>query len=172
LTGAAHPHNGLPKYDKGPYWSVDLVPDSKSLKLMESFGITEKLKKDKKDKDHHDGKQFLGLRHLLRRKDGTENKPIPVKDIEGNLWDPDVNIGNCSIGDVKIKVVDYGVGSDKGTYIQALRVLKHVPYEKDDFEPLSEDDEFFAGAADEAEVIASTGAANAFDADMDDDIPF
>jgi hypothetical protein len=166
LTGKAQPHTGLPKYDKGPYWSVDLVPDAKSKVLMKEFGILNKLKSDKEGKDHHEGKKFLGLRHLENRKDGSKNDPVPVKDAAGELWPDKVNIGNQSIGDVKVKVVDYE-GAEKGVYIQAVRVLKHVPYEKEDFEPLSEDDEFFAGAADERTIETSI-----HDTDLDDDVPF
>jgi len=176
LLGPAKPHTGLPKYDKGPNWSVDIAPDAKSMKLLKEHGIDGKLKDPSpKDKNRFGSDKYLSLKILENRADGTKNDPPVVKDIQGKDWSHG-NIGNGSIGDIKIKIVDYGRGSDKGTYYQALRVLKHVPYEVEAFEPLSEDDEFF-GATDEVEADTSEdedmrNPTPLIEGDLDDDVPF
>lgn len=144
VLGAARPHKGLPKYDKGPYWSVDLIPDAKSRALMEEHGLTEKLR-DPKDNDPAGRKQnFLSLRVLENRTDGEKNRAPKVSDARGQAWEENKLLGNGTVADVKVKVVDYGKGVQKGVYLQAIRVLDLVPYEIVEFEPLDEDDEFFA----------------------------
>src|SRR5690606_474304 len=110
--------------------------------------------------------------------DGTPNRPIEVVDILGKPWPEDKLIGNGSVVDVKFAVVDYGPGKKHGVYPRKIRVLKHVPYETDGFEPLSEDDEYFAKAAEaalEAERKATSGDFqkefyNLEADDLDDDI--
>lgn len=167
VTGDAVPYTGNPKYDKGPYWAVDLTPDASSRKIMAQNGIDGKLHEPKENDFRKES--FISLRHLLNRADGTKNKPIPIKAGDGRVWD-DSKIGNGSVGDVMVKVKDYGPSSDKGTYIQAIRVLKHVPYEGADFAPLSEDDEFFGAAGNDIDPVADTkGPAQNID-DLDDDL--
>jgi hypothetical protein len=154
VLGDPRPHTGNPKYDKGPYWSVDLTPNEESLETIKKFGLTEKLKdpEDIRRKAKKNGKEskedrkedFMSFRHLAKNKNGEPNKPLKIVDVTGQAWPGDVLLGNETVADVKVKVVDYGSASEKGTYIQAIRVLEHVPYESSDFEPLSEDDEFFA----------------------------
>jgi hypothetical protein len=171
VTGDAVPYTGNPKYDKGPYWAVDVTPDAASRKLMAQNGIDGKLREPKENDFRKES--FISLRHLLKRPDGTINKPITIKAGDGRPWDGS-KIGNGSMGDVMVKVKDYGSGSDKGTYIQAIRVLRHVPYEGADFAPLSEDDEFFGAGGPEdpsAPEPNSTGHSQSID-DLDDDAPF
>lgn len=156
VLGKARPHTGNPKYDKGPYWSVDVSPLKTHASLIEKFGLEEKLRDpSEKDKNRVGRDKYLSLRVLENRSDGEKNSPPRVVDAQGNPWDGSL-IGNGSIGDVRVKVVDYGKGVEKGVYLQALRILDHVPYESNDFEPLSEDDEYFANqevtSADEDDV--------------------
>lgn len=183
VLGDPRPHTGNPKYDKGPYWSTDLTPDAASLETIKKYGLTEKLKdpEDIRRKAKKNGKEskedrtedFMSFRHLARNKEGKPNKPITIKDIHGQAWPSDVLLGNETVADIKVKVVDYGSASEKGAYIQAIRVLEHVPYEgANDFEPLSEDDEFFASAVKREEPVAQDSPAPAFDVDNDDDVPF
>lgn len=168
IVGPARPHTGLPEYDKGPYWSVDVSPDAKSMELLKKYGIEGKLKDPSpKDKNRAGNDKFLSLRVLENRTDGTKNSAPKVQDITGVDWN-NGNIGNGSVGDVKVKVVDYGRGSQKGVYLQAVRVLSHVPYEVEDFAPLSEDDEFFA----EQEGLTPEVEEASFDNDLNDDVPF
>lgn len=169
LLGAPRPHTGLPKYDKGPFWSIDVTPDEKSRKIIEDAGISDKLRKPKGEKETRK-ETFLTLRQLLKKSDGSNNKPPLIVNIQNQPWG-DAEIGNGSIVDVKIKVVDYGAGSDKGAYLQSTRVLQHVAYDGGSgFEELSEDDEFFAAAT---EGKPAEGNAKADNPDeLDDEIPF
>lgn len=173
VLGAPRKHTGLEKYDKGPYWSVDVTPDAKSMELIEDLDLEDKLRPKKKkdeekikaDKNRVGTGKFLSFKHLLKRADGTENDPIRVVDARGQAWGSAL-IGNGSVADVRARVVDYGPGSEKGLYIQAIRVLDHVPYETEDFEPLPEDDEY-APSADEIKAEDPSS-----DEELDDDVPF
>jgi hypothetical protein len=170
IVGDAAPHTGLAKYDKGPKWSVDVTPDTKSRELMKQFGIAGKLKAPKGEKETRK-ETYLPLSILLNRPDGKQNDPPSIKNAYNQNWDGS-KIGNGSIADVKIKVVDYGSASDPGTYLQALRILKHIPYDGgDDFEPLSEDDQFFASGSAEFNDGA-TASVGSTPTDLDDEIPF
>lgn len=172
LTGDARPYTGNPKYDKGPFWSTDITPDAKSRKLMEEAGIADKLREPKGEKDTRT-ETFLTLRQLLKKKDGTNNKPPLIVNIQNQPWG-DALLGNGTIADIKVKVVDYGAGSDKGAYIQSIRILQHVPYDGGSaFDELSEDDEFFAAATEGKDTVkpGSKGAAVNPD-ELDDDVPF
>lgn len=170
VLGAARPYKGNPKYDKGPSWSVDVTPNAESRELIEQMDFDEKLKTPNKKNEKETRKEtFLSLKVLENRADGEKNRPPRVVDARGNEWPNDKLLGNETVADVKVKVVDYGSGSEKGVYLQAIRVLEHVPYESEDFAPLSEDDEFFAATAeDEGEDECLT----ADDEDLDDDVPF
>lgn len=180
LMGAPRPHTGNPKYDKGPYWSTDLTPDEKSLELMKKFGITDKLrdpeeirrkaKKQGKESKEDRKEDFISLKVLQKKKDGSNNNPPKIIDIHGNKWPEGKLLGNETIADLKVKIVDYGSASEKGVYLQATRVLDHVPYESDEFETLSEDDEYFAKAT-EAKT-AGEDEAPVGDDELDDDVPF
>lgn len=176
VLGMPRKHTGLPKYDKGPYWSVDVTPDAKSMELIEALDLEDKLRpKKKKDAEkiakdtNRVGKgKFLSFKHLLKRADDTENEPIRIVDAQGRKWSGGL-IGNGTVADVKVRVVDYGPGSDKGTYIQAIRVLDHVPFEANDFDPLPEDDEYAQTPLAEEQLEDQNTDT---DDDLDDDIPF
>jgi hypothetical protein len=166
LTGKARPYTGNPKYNKGPYWSVDVAPDAKSLAAMKAEGIADKLRSPKPDDKAGRKDKFLTLRVLENKADGEKNQSPKIIDVEGNAWDGRL-LGNGTVADVRVKVKDYD-GAPTGVYLQAVRVLSLVPYESNDFEPLSEDDEFFsADAPADMPYIPSRA-----DEDLDDDIPF
>lgn len=169
VSGKARPYTGNPKYDKGPYWSVDVTPDKQSLETMKALGLMKKLR-DPREKDVQKSR-YLSLKVLENRADGEKNSPPKIVDIKGNLWDKGL-IGNGSVGDVKVKVKDYGSGSEKGVYLQAIRILTHVPYEIEEFAPLDEDDEFFAGESNDNHGQDVSKESTAFDPDLDDDVPF
>lgn len=171
ITGKARPYTGNPRYDKGPYWSVDITPDAKSRELLKTHGIEDKLREPKGEKDTRK-ETFLSLNHLLYKPNTTpkeENLPPKVVDITGAVWDKGL-VGNGSVADVKVKIKDYGPGMKKGVYLQAIRILKHVPYESNEFDPVDEDDEFFAEGR-KAEAAPDSKVANS-DVDLDDDVPF
>lgn len=175
LVGAARPYTGNPRYDKGPYWAVDITPDGASRMKLEDAGLTTggksgmgKMREPKGEKETRK-ETYLTLSINENKADGSKNKPPVIKDAEGNDWDGR-EIGNGSVADVMIKVVDYGDGV-KGVYYQKMRVLDLVEYEGKDFEPLSEDDEFFAKGREKAKASQpETDTDN--DGDGDDDIPF
>lgn len=163
IVGKARPYTGNPKYDKGPYWSVDITPDAKSLKAIEDAGISKKLRDPTQSKSEKETRKapYLSLKINEKKPDGDLNSPPNIQDILGGKWPSDTLIGNGSVADILVKVKDYGSGSEMGCYFQKMRVLKHVPFEGGDFEELSEDDEFFGGGTDVTE-----------EDDLSDDVPF
>lgn len=176
ITGDARPYTGNPKYDKGPYWSLDITPDTASRAKIKAAGIEKKLREPKGEKDTRT-ETFLTLKHLRNGKDGKVNKPPVIVNIQGQPWGDEL-IGNGTIADVMIKVKDYGSGSEMGAYLQKTRILDHVPYGGADFEEVSEDDEFFSKAVEadrgsngETLKVDTKGEAPESD-ELDDDIPF
>lgn len=182
LLGDAVPYTGNPRYDKGPYWAVDITPDGPSRMKLEAEGLTTggksglgKLREPNKDYEKETRKEtYLTLTINENRTDGKKNNPPVVQDGEGKPWG-DAKIGNGSIADIMVKVVDYGDGV-KGLYYQKMRVLDHVSFEGQDFEPLSEDDEYFGSSAkaktsDKAKSSESSEPDNG-DEDLEDEIPF
>lgn len=181
LIGPARPYTGDPRYDKGPSWSVEINPDEKSRAVLKKHGLEEKFKKDKPTKK--DGTptknprsyDFIRLTILQNKADGSKNNPPEIKDVSGRLWD-DTELGNGTVVDILVKYVDYG--TTKGLYFRKMRVLKLIPYEGgSDFEPLSEDDEFFGALVDTPQAGAQEpanmhGQDGEVPDDLDDDVPF
>jgi hypothetical protein len=158
LLGPARPYTGDPKFDKGPSWSVEINPDEKSRAILKKHGLDEKFKTDKKTrKDGTPTKNprdydFLRLTILEKRADGKKNDQPAIIDASGRPWGQETEIGNQSVADILVRYVNYG--TTKGLYFKKMRVLKHVPYEGGaDFEPLSEDDEFFAADDDFSQEV-------------------
>jgi hypothetical protein len=171
LLGPARPYTGDPRFDKGPSWSVEINPDEKSRATLKKYGLDEKLKRDKtKRKDGTPTKNprdydFIRLTILENRADGTKNPRPEVKDASGALWNQETEMGNGTDVDILVRYVDYG--TTKGLYFKKMRVLRLVEYDGGaDFEPLSEDDEFFASGPQAGSPAPDT------DEDLDDDIPF
>lgn len=156
-------------------WSVDVTPDAKGRAIISDAGLDGKLKTPKKGKD--DRKEtFLSFRQREYRtgKNGerVKNEPVAISTAQGTSWPEGKLIGNGTIADVKFTHKDNGPGKHPGVYINAVRILKLVPYERDDFEPLSEEDEYFA--ANEQESPTEYDEADLADSsyDPDDDVPF
>lgn len=123
-------------YNKdGKEWTFDFTPDADGEKLIRSLGIGAKLK----NKDDERG-TFIQFKQKAHRADGTANKPITVVDARNRPWDPNLKIGNGSTIEVKFNVVEYK--ATIGVYPQAIRVLDLVPYERQEFAPLPEDNEY------------------------------
>lgn len=152
-------------YAKERQWSVDVSPDAKGLAELKKLKLTNKLKNKKDNR-----KDFISFRLGEFKKNGQPNDPIYIEDAKGNPWPKDVKIGNGSIADVKFSYTDFG--STKGSYIKAIRIVKHVPYVVQEFAPLSEDDEYFAGDRAELEPTSGSNENVAFDQDVDDEVPF
>lgn len=180
LLGKARPYTGDPRYDKGPSWSVEINPDAKSREALNKHGLGEKFKTDKKTKK--DGTptknprdyDFIRLTVLENKADGEKNDPPVIVDAAGNAWDQSVELGNGTVADILVRYVDYG--TTKGLYYKKMRVLDLKAYDRGaDFEPLSEDDEFFSknvnSASGAIEDPDTKGAVDNPD-ELDDDIPF
>jgi hypothetical protein len=176
LFGPARPYSGDPKFDKGPSWSVEINPDDASRGKLSKYDLDEKLKKDKlKKRDGTPTKNprpydFLRLTILETRPDGTKNKQPEVQDAYGRPWNPETELGNGTVADIIVRYVDYG--TTKGLYFKKMRVLKLVPYEGGgtDFEPLSEDDQFFAASEEEISRLPEEMEPHVQE-DLEDDIP-
>ena len=166
-------------------WSVDVTPDKAGRAELKTLGASDKLREPKETDSRTES--FLTFRQREYRDtpegDRIANQPPRVIDVEGKDWPTNKLIGNGSVADVKFTLRDNGKGRPKGLYVQAVRVLKHVSYEVEEFAPLSTDDEFFAEPQKEAANTALTPAPekqtkvlkqpvrNNPD-DLDDDIPF
>lgn len=152
-------------------WSVDFTPDKEGIKAIKAAGAGKKLK-EPKDDDEERNTPFISFRQREFYGEGENRKrsrPISVSNADGTAWDQNLKIGNGTVADVKFNIKDNGVGRPQGVYLQAVRILDHVPYEPKDFAPLSSDDEFFSKKPD-APAKKEMAPANADD--LDDEIPF
>jgi hypothetical protein len=134
----------VPNYNKdGNEWTFDFVPDKESLDRLIDSGLEEKIK----GRGYNHGKkgQYAEREPFVRfvqkefRANGKRNDPITVVNARNRLWDPDEKIGNDSLVEVKANVADYGKGKPKGFYPQAIRVLDHKEFVREEFAPLPED---------------------------------
>lgn len=155
-------------------WSVDVTPNDEGRKELKRIGIADRLKEPKENDTRKE--TFISFRQKEFRTNAktgekTPNRPIKVVDAQGKDWPQDMLIGNGSVADVKFTVHDNGRGRPKGVYIQAIRVLDHVPFESQEFAPLSSDDEYFASSSTVEDKPSSKSPSDNLD-DLDDDIPF
>ena len=162
-------------YNKdGKEWKMDLVIDKDTVKEVKALGIGDRVKTKE---GYVDGRPHLTFKQSELRRDGTPNKPIPVKDILQKDWDHSKLIGNESDVEVKFVVMDHGPGKKNGVYIRSVRVLKLVEYDRKEFDAIDENDAFYeealkaAKAAEAAEQAEAVDQSAPFDADLDDDIP-
>lgn len=151
----------------GKEWKLDFkLADKNSVKELKELGIEDRVKTKE---NYLDGEPYLTFKQAEFRKDGvTPNYPIKVVDIKGNSWDQEKLIGNGSKVDVKFVIMDFGPGKKKGVYIRSIRVLDLVPYEKNDFPEIDENDEFFDNLPKEEEIHKEDAA---FVEDLNDDVP-
>lgn len=135
----------VPNYGKDGFeWTFDFTPDEDGLKLLDELKIKDKLK----NKGDERG-DFIQFRQREKQANGKPNFPITVVDARNRPWNPEIKIGNGSTVEVKFKVVDYGKGKPTGVYPQAVRVLEHNPYVRQEFAPLPEDNEYVQNFAEE-----------------------
>lgn len=158
----------------GKEWKMDLIIDKNTVKEIKGYGIGDRVKT--KD-DYADGQPHLTFKQAEFQRSGKANNPIPVKDILGKDWDQSKLLGNGTDVEVKFVVKDHGIGKKHGVYIRSVRVLKLEPYERQEFEPIDENDEFYQEAlkaakeAEQAEQAQAVDESAPFDGDLDDDIP-
>jgi len=148
----------VPNFGKDGFeWTIELEPNKEGKALLKDLGVDDRISKGEK------GNRIL-FRQKEKRLDGTPNRPITVVDDNNHPWPQDKLIGNESIVDLKFNYKDYGKGKKAGLYPQGIRILEHVPYERVEFAPLKEDDEFFRRDDDPAPDFR-----NDFDIPEDDD---
>ena len=150
----------------GKEWKTDLIVNDAVKKEMKQYGIADRVR----TKDGYvDGQPFMSFKQKELQASGKANKPIEVVDIRGNPWPQDVLIGNGSDADVKFAVVDFGAGKAKGVYPRKIRILKLVPYAKDDMPDIADDDEFrdeFEAAVEGAAIVQDDAPVD----DLDDEV--
>lgn len=132
--------------EDGKQWAFEFEPDENSTAIIIENGLKDRLKTgEKKDgtmrKNYEGRSPFLVLKRPELKEDGTKNEPIRIVDAANQPWQPKMSIGNETVADVKVSIVDYGTGKFKGLYPLAIRVLEHVQFVQNDFEDLPEDDE-------------------------------
>lgn len=128
----------VPNYARdGNEWTLDFTPNKEALEALAALKLNNKLK----NKDDMRG-QFLALKQKEFTAKGKKNDPITVVDARNRPWDQSVKIGNGSLIEVKLDVVDYGKAMPTGLYVRAIRVLDLVPFVRQEFAPLPEDNEF------------------------------
>lgn len=158
-------------YTEEREWSVDVTPNKDGLAEIERLGLKDKLREPKENDSRKE--EFISFRQREYRTDKegnkVKNKPVRIVDIEGNEWPERTLLGNGTVADVKFNLRDNGKGRPKGIYIQAIRVLDLVPYEVQEFAPISSDDEFFSER--NGEKPDTKGEVPEAD-DLDDDVPF
>ncbi len=162
----------VPNFGKdGLEWKMELIVDKSVIKEMKAVGIADRVLIKA---DYLDGRPFMRFKHKAKTAAGKNNKPIPVKDILGDVWPDDNLIGNGSVVDVKFDIVDYGVGMKKGVYIRSVRVLDHVPYNRQDFVEVNEEDEYFKKAmeAKKAKELVEFQKDFSQDEELDDSVEF
>jgi hypothetical protein len=107
-------------------------------------------------------------------RDGGKNSPFDITDSEGVAWGEDRLIGNGTKVDVKLSIVDWGVGKKKSIYCRAVRITDHIPYISDAFAGMDKPKETSPKKKPSTVSIPKPKTkARADDfADLDDDIPF
>lgn len=136
----------VPNYSNDGYeWTMDLSLDDKAKEMINQLGISDRIR----NKGDARG-DFISFKQRETRADGSKNEPIRVVNAKNQPWDHNNKIGNDSLVDVKFNVKDYGKGKKPGVYIQAVRVLDHIPYVTQDFDELPEDNEYVQKAPDAA----------------------
>jgi hypothetical protein len=118
-------------------WTMDVKPDAEGLQTLKDIGLGGRIKNKGDDRG-----DFVQFRQKEKRLDGSYNRRISVTDAAGNPWPQDRLIGNGTIVDVKFEKKDYGAGKQPGVYPQAVRILEHKEYQRQEFAPLPADDPY------------------------------
>jgi len=126
-------------------WTFEFEPDEDSKAVLEENGLLGRLKDGKKKdgtirKNYEGRKPFLILRRGEFKTTGEANEKIRVVDAANQDWNKHVKIGNGTLADVKVQIVDWGPRKKEGIYPLAVRVLELIPYVPNEFEPLPDDD--------------------------------
>lgn len=139
-----------PNYNgDGREWTLEFEPSD--MAAVENAGLSYRMKDkssyvNKKGEKPYEGRApFMTLRQKELNAQGERRDPIRIVDASNRPWDGRL-LGNETLVDLKIGIVEYGPGKRDGVYPNAIRVLELVPYESSDFAPLSEEDEHYKPA--------------------------
>lgn len=151
----------VPDYNRtGKEWVFDFTPDDEGMALIKELKIKDKMKFKSDERG-----DFITFKQKEFQANGKRNLPVTVVDARNQPWDPKLNergeptnkIGNGSTVEVKFRVVEYGKGMPTGVYPQAIRVLEHVPFVRQEFSPLPEDSKYFQHFENDQEVLGDGG---------------
>ncbi len=171
----------------GREWSFEFEPEDASFlkehrlldRLKDPFAYADRLDdRGESDKaaavrEMNAGRgDYLLLKKPELNRDGEKNEPFRIYDENDQPWGEERLIGNGSKVDVKLSIVDWGVGKKKSIYAKAIRVTEHVPYETSEFSGMDNGNKAPVKKA-EGKVAKPKTKAKADDfADLDDSIPF
>lgn len=166
-------------YNKdGQEWKFDFIPldPEGAAKELKAVGVGERLRvlNDSEGNPRYDGRAYMSFKQNALKKSGEPNLPIRVTDVLNNKWDEEKLLGNETIADVKFVVIDNGKGKFHGVYPRSVRILEHVEYNKSDFEPIDENDEYYKAAMAEAQKqkdMKALAGNTLVDDDFPDDFP-
>lgn len=114
-------------------WAFEFEPDENGVETLEEHDLSDRLKDKRKKKGYENREPFMNLRRKEFKFDGEPNDNIRVVDSDNQPWPGDKLLGNETVADVKVNIVDYGPGKKKGIYPVAIRIQEHVPYESNEF---------------------------------------
>jgi hypothetical protein len=141
-------------------WTFDFTPDD-----LEAVKAVPALAKKIKNKGDDRG-DFIQLKQKEKTSTGKVNRPITVVDARNRPWNSDIKLGNGSLCEVKIDIVEYKTTT--GVYPLGIRVLELQPYVRQEFAPRPEDDEY-AAKADEYNVFEEVSEEDIVEDVLDDD---
>lgn len=127
-------------------WTFEFEPDAESMATLTENGLEDRVKDKRSKKNYEDREPFIILRRGEFKVDGDRNDKIRVVDAANEEWNSKTKIGNKTLADVKVQIVDWGPRKKKGIYPLAIRILELVPYVPNEFAPLSEDDPHYKAA--------------------------
>ena len=119
---------------------------------------------------------YLLIRKPELNRDGEENEPFRIYDDENEPWGETRLIGNGTKADVKLKIIDWGVGKKKSIYCMAIRIRDLVSYDSDEFAAMdSEETKGKPKAKPKSRAAVrkadTKGKSEELD-ELDDDLPF
>ena len=108
-------------------WDVQVRTEDDDVKTqLEDAGV--------KMKAHTDGYWYAGIKRNVMNRKGEPNKAPVIVDANKQPIDPDIAIGNGSIGNLKLFSYDWSVGgrSGKSAMLSAVQITNLIEYKGGD----------------------------------------
>lgn len=142
ITGAPQPGYTKTQLE----WSVDVGITEEALEVLKKAGVSlDKYLKPatnpKTGKTHVLNMPYLKFTRRELKEDGSKAKPFKVVDRKGNPWDPDVQIGNGSILNIKFLTNETRNGDIKPSAI-AIQVWELNEYAGEDEFPVADGEDW------------------------------